>query len=387
MKINKQSIDSSRLIPFNKPYLTGNELDYIAECISRGHSAGDGEFTMRCQALMEEKFSASKILLTNSCTSALEISAFLCEIDNNSEVLLPSYTFVSTANAFLMRGATLRFVDIREDTLNMDETLIEALVTPKSKAIVPVHYAGISCDMNEINRIAKQHDLHVIEDAAQGVNAQYNDQYLGTMGTLGTFSFHETKNFICGEGGALIINDKALIAKAEIIREKGTNRSQFFRGEIDKYTWIDVGSSYLPSDILAAFLYAQLENMADITARRRHIYMQYHHQLSPLSERGIIKLPYIPDDCTTNYHMFYILVENEHRQRELLQHLKSHGIHAVFHYVPLHTSPVGLSLGYQPGMLPVTEKLSAQLIRLPFYYELSDTEILRITDEIKAYFN
>jgi len=253
--------------------------------------------------------------------------------------------------------------------------------------LIPVHYAGISCNMNEINRIAKRHDLRIIEDAAQGVNAQYNGRYLGTIGDLGTFSFHETKNFICGEGGALIINDEKFIEKAEIIREKGTNRSQFFRGEIDKYTWVDIGSSYLPSDILAAFLYAQLENMTTITAKRHHIYTQYHSQLTGLADRGIIKLPYIPDDCTTNFHMFYILVESENTQKALLQHLKSQGIQAVFHYVPLHTSPIGLSLGYQPGMLPVTERLSTQLIRLPFYYELSDAEILRITDAIKVYFD
>jgi len=342
---------------------------------------------MRCQSLMEQRFSASKILLTNSCTSALEISAFLCDIDTESEVLLPSYTFVSTANAFLMRGAKLRFVDIREDTLNMDERLIEPLLTPASKAIVPVHYAGISCNMDEIGRIAKENQLHIIEDAAQGVNAQYKNRFLGTMGSLGTFSFHETKNFICGEGGALIINDETLIEKAEIIREKGTNRSQFFRGEIDKYTWVDVGSSYLPSDILAAFLYAQLENIDMITARRRHIYNLYVELLTPLTERGILRLPYVPYECTTNYHMFYILVENEGVQKSLLQHLKGQGIHAVFHYVPLHTSPIGQSLGYQAGMLPVTERISASLIRLPFYYELDDKTIHRITNEIKTFFS
>lgn len=387
MPFNKSTQSALDHIPFNKPFLVGKELDYISECIQMGHSAGDGIFTKQCQELLEKRFEASKVLLTTSCTSALEIAAMLCDIDSESEVVLPSYTFVSTANAFLMHGARLRFVDICEDTLNMDVTQIQGALNSSTRAIVPVHYNGIGCDMDEIRSIAKRHNLLVVEDAAQGVNAQYKGGFLGTLGDLGAFSFHETKNYICGEGGALVINDEALIEKAEIIREKGTNRSQFFRGEVDKYTWVSLGSSYLPSDILAAFLYAQLENMEVITRRRKYIYTLYQSELAALAERGIIRLPVMPEECATNYHMFYVIVESHEVQKELLQHLKNKGINAVFHYVPLHTSPMGEKLGYRQGMLPVTEDLSSRLIRLPFYYELSDENIYRIVNEIKAYFD
>jgi len=365
----------------------GNEIKYMAECVKRGHASGDGVFTERCQEFIENNFQASKVLLTTSCTSALEMAALLCDVDSSSEVILPSYTFVSTANAFLLRGARLRFVDICEDTLNIDPKQIKDAVTDKSKVIVPVHYAGVGCDMDEINLIADQHGLDVIEDAAQGVNSQYKGRSLGTIGRLGTFSFHETKNFICGEGGALLINDEALIEKAEIIREKGTNRSQFFRGEVDKYTWVELGSSFLPSDILAAFLYAQLENMDRITRQREHIYNLYLELLGPLAERGILRLPIIPEGRTSNYHMLYIITEDAQVQQGLLKQLNERGVNAVFHYVPLHTSPMGESLGYRKGMLPVTEDLSARLIRLPFYFELDDGSIHRIAGEINAYFD
>jgi len=374
-------------IPFNRPSIVGNELEYISECVLKGHTSGDGVFTRRCQALLEQRFTASKVLLTTSCTSALEMAALLCDIDHTSEVILPSYTFVSTANAFLMRGARLRFVDICEDTLNMDVTQIEGVLTADSRAIVPVHYAGIGCDMDEVNQIAKRHGLDVIEDAAQGVNSTYKGAPLGTIGRLGTFSFHETKNFICGEGGALVINDEALIERAEIILEKGTNRSQFFRGEVDKYTWVELGSSFLPSDILAAFLYAQLEEMDSITRQRRHAYSLYLDLLSPLADRGILRLPIIPEGCASNYHMFFIITDSPKTQKSLLKHLNNRGINAVFHYVPLHSSPMGVSLGYRKGMLPVTEDLSARLIRLPFYFELSDEDIYRIAGEVKSYFD
>jgi len=374
-------------IPFNKPFIIGKELHYISQCILSGHSAGDGEFTKKCQELMEKLFAAHKVLLTTSCTSALEMAALLCDVDDNSEVVLPSYTFVSTANAFLLRGARPRFVDIRPDTLNIDERQIEAAINERTRAIVPVHYAGVACEMATIMEIAKRNNLYVVEDAAQGVNARYNSEYLGTLADLGAYSFHETKNFICGEGGALVVNNPDLVERAEIIREKGTNRSKFFRGEVDKYSWVDVGSSYLPSDMLAAFLYAQLENMRKITEKRRRIFDLYHELLEPVASRGILHLPHIPDNCTSNHHMFYVITQDDSTQQELLAHLKNNGILAVFHYVPLHTSPMGLSLGYRPGMLPITESISGRLIRLPYYFELTDENIREIVREIRNFFS
>jgi dTDP-4-amino-4,6-dideoxygalactose transaminase len=373
-------------IPFNKPFIIGKELHYISQCILGGHSAGDGEFTKKCQALMESRFAARKIMLTTSCTSALEMAALLCDLDEDDEVILPSYTFVSTANAFLLRGARPRFVDIRPDTMNIDEQQIEAEINERTRVIAPVHYAGIGCEMDSIMDIAKRHNLHVVEDAAQGVNARYKSSYLGTIGELGAYSFHETKNFICGEGGALVINDSELIERAEIIREKGTNRSKFFRGEVDKYTWVDFGSSFLPSDILAAFLYAQLENMQVITRKREQIFNLYHELLEPLADRGLIQRPRIPANCAPNYHMFYIVVEDHEIQQALLVHLKEKGILAVFHYVPLHTSPMGQQFDYRAGMLPVTESLSSRLIRLPFYFDLNEEEIRNVVGEIATFF-
>jgi len=373
-------------IPFNKPFIIGKELEHIEESVRSGHSAGDGKFTKKCQELLERQFNASQVLLTTSCTSALEMSAILAGIREGDEVILPSYTFVSTANAFALRGASIRFVDIRRDTLNIDESLIENAINENTKAIVPVHYAGISCEMDLIQDIARKYGLVVIEDAAQGVNARYKGQCLGTLSDMGTYSFHETKNFICGEGGAIVTNNPRYQERAEIIREKGTNRSQFFRGQVDKYTWVDTGSSFLPSDLLAAFLFAQLENMQEITDKRRKIFELYRESLMPLADEGHIRLPVIPQDCDPNYHMFYILLESEPVRASLIQYLRERDISAVFHYVPLHTSPMGTRMGYRPGILPVTENLSERLLRLPFYYELSESEILEVVEHITDFF-
>ncbi len=361
-------------IPFNRPFLVGKELYYIAQSVLSGHTAGDGMFTKKCHQLLEKKIAAKKVLLTHSCTAALEMAAILCRLEPGDEVILPSFTFVSTANAFYLRGAKLVFVDIRPDTLNIDETKIEQAVTERTKAIVPVHYAGIACEMDRIMEVARRHNLYVIEDAAQGVNAKYKNQYLGTIGDIGAFSFHETKNFICGEGGAIVLNNDRFIERAEIIREKGTNRSKFFRGEVDKYTWVDIGSSYLPSDILAAFLYAQLENMEVINNRRAEIFTYYLKALKPLEDNGKLQLPFISGQCSSNNHLFYILLNNEETRNGLMDFLKSKGILAVFHYLPLHLSPIGRSFGYRDGDLPQTESLSGRLLRLPFYYDLRNEE-------------
>ncbi len=374
-------------IPFNKPFIIGKELYYIAQSVLNGQISGDGPYTKLCQQLLENTFAIQRVLLTTSCTSALEMAAILCNIQPGDEVILPSYTFVSTANAFYLRGAKLVFVDIRPDTLNLDENLIEPAITTRTKAIVPVHYAGVGCEMESINSIARKHGLFVIEDAAQGVNAKYKDSFLGTLGNLGTYSFHETKNFICGEGGALVINNKEFIERAEIIREKGTNRSKFFRGQVDKYTWVDMGSSYVPSDILAAFLYGQLENMEKINRQRKFIYKTYYELLLPLAEHGLLRLPVIPEGCDSNYHMFYLLLKDHDTRMSLIEHLKKQGILAVFHYVPLHTSPIGQTMGYSDGMLPVTEYISERLLRLPFYFELQEMDIRTVVSEIFCFFN
>jgi dTDP-4-amino-4,6-dideoxygalactose transaminase len=373
-------------IPFNKPFIVGKELYYIAQSVLSGKIAGDGLYTKKCHALLEEMFGAQKVLLTHSCTAALEMAAMLCEIEKGDEVILPSFTFVSTANAFFLRGARLVFVDIRPDTLNMDETQIEQKISDRTKVIVPVHYAGVACEMDTIMGIAHKHSLFVVEDAAQGVNSKYKDRFLGTIGDVGTYSFHETKNFISGEGGAIVINNDKFIERAEIIREKGTNRSKFFRGEIDKYTWVDVGSSYLPSDILAAFLYAQLENMEKINIRRKELHDFYSRELIPLVNDGKLRLPYVSNECQSNNHLFYIILEDENIRNALMNHLKSNGILAVFHYIPLHLSPVGRSMGYTDGQLPVTESLSRRLLRLPLYYDLKPDEQEKIVKAIKDFF-
>jgi dTDP-4-amino-4,6-dideoxygalactose transaminase len=314
------------------------------------------------------------------------MAALLCDVGPGDEVILPSYTFVSTANAFALRGATLKFVDVRPDTLNMDERLVEQAITERTRVIVPVHYASIGCEMDVIGALARQHSLQVVEDAAQAVDATYRGVHLGTLGTLGAYSFHASKNFGCGEGGALLVNDASLAERAEVIREKGTNRSRFFRGQVDKYTWVDVGSSYVPADVLAALLSTQLRNIEQITARRRRVYEAYLSGLQPLAERGLVTLPSIPAHCTSNYHMFYVIVADVATRSALIEHLKAAGILAVFHYVPLHTSPFGLSLGYEAGMLPVTESVSDRLLRLPMYAGLEQSETAAVIAAVLAFF-
>ena len=369
-------------IPFNKPSIVGSELEYVSQAISGGHASGNGPFTKRAEKMLERSFGAQRVLLTTSCTSALEIAAILCDLGPSDEVILPSYTFVSTANAVVLRGARPIFVDIRPDTLNIDERLIEAAVTPRTRAIFAVHYAGVACEMDEIMSIARRHNLLVVEDAAQGVRSQYKGRWLGTIAHLGCYSFHETKNFSCGEGGALVINDSALIERAEILREKGTNRSQFLRGQIDKYSWVDIGSSWVPSDILAAFLLGQLENMEKITARRAQIYEQYARHLRPLADEGLIRIPQVPKHCSTNYHMFYGLTSGIEERTELIAHLQEAGILAVFHYVPLHTSPFALAQRLPQASLPVTEDISSRLVRFPVYYELTETDVKTIAEAV-----
>ena len=373
-------------IPFNKPCIVGRELHYMAETVVSGQTAGEGRFVRACERLLEKRFDATRVLLTTSCTSALEMAAILCDLQPGDEVILPSYTFVSTANAFYLQGAKLVFVDIRPDTLNLDESLIEAAVTDRTRVIAPVHYAGVSTAMRDVKALARKHDLMVVEDAAQSVNATYEGQYSGTIGDFGCFSFHETKNFICGEGGALVVRDPAVVARAECVREDGTNRRLFDRGEIDRYEWTDRGSSYLLPELLAAFLYAQLENMDRITQRRGEIYHRYRAALEPLERRGDIRLPVIPDDCATNYHMFYLLAESEPVRAALISHLKERGVLSVFHYVSLHASPVGRSLGYRRGMLPVTEATSDRLLRLPMYFDLTDDEVDAVIAGIQGFY-
>jgi len=362
-------------IPFNRPYFTGEELDLIKDAISSGKIAGDGKYTHKCQELMEKEFNAKKIFLTNSCTDALEMAAILLNIKQGDEVIVPSFTFTSTINAFILMGAKPVFVDIRKDTLNMDENLIEDKITDKTKVIVPVHYAGISCDMDKINKIAKSHGISTVEDAAQGVNAKYKDNFLGTIGDLGAFSFHETKNYVSGEGGAIVINNESLRERAEIVREKGTNRNKFIRGEVDKYTWVDIGSSYLLSDILAALLYSQLTNMDSILNKRNEIYDYYQKNLTELESKGKMTLPIIPKECKTNYHCFYILLNNEKERDRVMMQLKKKGIQALFHYIPLHNSPMGRSFGYNDKDLPITESISSRILRLPLYADLKINDV------------
>jgi dTDP-4-amino-4,6-dideoxygalactose transaminase len=373
-------------IPFNKPFVIGNELRYIQQAVTEGCIAGDGSFTLKCAALLEQRFGIHKVLLTPSCTAALELAAILCGVGAGDEVILPSYTFPSTANAFVRLGARPVFVDIRGDSLNMDESLIEAAVSEKTKAICPVHYAGVGCDMTAIMAVARKHNLRVVEDAAQGVNAFYKGQPLGAIGDLGAFSFHETKNFICGEGGALCINAPELVERAEILRDKGTNRKQFLRGQVDKYTWVDVGTSGVPSEICSAFLLAQLENMDAISARRRGLHQFYRQQLKPLEIDGLLQLPRIPDECESNWHLFYILLPDRATRDSLMSWLDARGICAVFHYVPLHSSLMGRSFGYREGDLPLTEELSGRLLRLPLFYEITEEEQHEVVTAVKDFF-
>ena len=371
-------------IPFNWPYATGKELTYAAEAQRGGHLSGDGPFTKRCHRWIEQQTGCARALLTHSCTSALDLAALLLDIQSGDEVILPSYTFVSTANAFVLRGAVPVFVDIREDTLNLDERLIEAAITPRTRAIAPIHYAGVACEMDSIVAIAKRHNLKVIEDAAQGVMASYKGRALGAIGDLGTFSFHETKNIASGEGGSLLIRDPELVARAEIIREKGTDRGRFYRGEVDKYTWQDLGSSFLPSEITAAFLWAQFEEAERITAGRIANWQRYHEMLAPLEGRGLLRRPIVPADCRHNGHIYYILLPSETDRQAVIAGLKQHGIGAVFHYVPLHSSPAGMRLGRAHGELPLTTSLSQRLVRLPMWYGLSEAQQQRVCDVLGA---
>jgi dTDP-4-amino-4,6-dideoxygalactose transaminase len=373
-------------IPFNKPFLVGRELDYIAQAVSLGNLAGDGHFSQSCCRLLEQRLSIPRVMLTPSCTAALEMAALLCDLEPGDEVILPSFTFVSTASAFVRVGARPVFVDIRPETLNLDENMIEAAITERTRVVVAVHYAGVACEMDRILSIARAHRLLVVEDAAQGVNAFYRGKALGSLGDLGCYSFHETKNFISGEGGAICVNRPGLIERAEILRDKGTNRQKFFRGQVDKYTWVDVGSAYVPCELIGAFLFGQLEMMEAISERRRQIYEYYQQSFELLAADGLVRLPHVPPECTTNFHLFYLLTRDAATRDGLLAHLNSRGIGAVFHYVPLHSSPMGRKLGCDTRELPVTDSASACLIRLPFYYTITEDEQAEVVREIAGYF-
>lgn len=361
-------------IPFNKPGLAGDELRYIADAITQGHSAGDGSYTAKCHALLRERLNAARVLLTTSCTHALEMAALLLDIQPGDEVIVPAFTFVSTVNAFVLRGARPVFCDIRPDTLNLDEHLLEQAITPRTRAIVPVHYAGVGCEMEQILAIAARHGVRVVEDNAHGLFARYRGRYLGTFGCLAAQSFHETKNIICGEGGALVVNDPAYADRAEILREKGTNRARFYRGQVDKYTWVDIGSSYLPSDILAAFLYAQLERYEQIDAIRERIWRRYDEDLRGWARENGVRLPHVPEYCRQSYHMYYIVLPSLEDRQALIALLRERGILSVFHYLPLHLSEMGRHFGGRQGQCPVTESVSDRLLRLPFYNNLTEAE-------------
>jgi dTDP-4-amino-4,6-dideoxygalactose transaminase len=361
-------------IPFNRSALEGRELEYIFQTISVGQIAGDQLFSKKCHKLLEETLGVRRALVTTSCTHALEMAALLLDLAPGDEVIVPAFTFVSTANAFVQRGARPAFCDIRDDTLNLDETRLEALITPRTKAIVPVHYAGVGCEMDAILEIAQRHGLAVVEDNAHGLFGKYRGRYLGTIGCLGTQSFHETKNITCGEGGALLINDERFIERAEIIREKGTNRARFFRGQVDKYSWVDVGSSYVMSDVLAAFLYAQLEVWREIQAKRRRLWERYHAELAEWAQRSGVRTPIVPEHCEQAYHMYYVILPSLESRQAFVAHLRARGIPAVFHYLPLHLSEYGSRWGGKAGDCPVTESVSDRLLRLPFYNHLSASE-------------
>ncbi len=365
---------NEKVIPFNRPNMTGKELYYIAEAHFNGRLAGDGPFTKRCHSWIEQRTGCSRALLTHSCTSALEMAALLLDIRPGDEIIMPSYTFVSTANAFALRGGIPVFVDIRQDTLNLDELLIESAITSRTRAIAPVHYAGVSCDMDSIISIAKRHNLKVVEDAAQGVMASYKGRALGSIGDLGAYSFHETKNVISGEGGALLVNDPELVLRAEIVREKGTDRSRFFRGEVDKYTWQEVGSSFLPGELTAAFLSAQLDEADRITEERLTKWRRYHELLEPLESKGVLRRPIIPDDCKHNAHMYYVLLAPGVDRQQVLTGMKNNGINAVFHYVPLHSAPAGRQYGRVNGSMVNTDDLSERLVRLPLWVGLTEQQ-------------
>ncbi len=373
-------------IPFNRPVTVGTEFDYIQQTIKNMDLSGDGAITKKCHALLEEILSVPKVLLTTSCTHALEMAALLLNIQPGDEVIVPSFTFVSTINAFVLRGAQPVFIDIRPDTLNLNEEKLESLITPRTKAIVPVHYAGVACEMDAILEIAGRYGIAVVEDNAHGLFAKYKGKYLGTFGCLATQSFHETKNFTCGEGGALLINDPEYIERAEMIREKGTNRTRFYRGQIDKYTWVDIGSSYLPSGILAAFLYAQLKSRQQIQSKRQQIWEYYYENLKDWAPEYGIRLPIVPEYCDQAYHMFYILLPSLEKRQALIAHLKAQGIYSVFHYLPLHLSDMGRQFGGKEGDCLVTEDVSDRLLRLPFYNDMTEADQARVVASIKKFF-
>jgi dTDP-4-amino-4,6-dideoxygalactose transaminase len=374
-------------IHFNKPFIAGKELFYIAQAvIENRHTAGDGPFTKKCHAWFEKRLNCSKALLTHSCTGALEMAAILADIQPGDEVVMPSFTFVSTANAFVLRGGVPVFVDILKDTLNINEHEIEKAITKRTKAIVPVHYAGVACNMTCIMEIADKHNLIVVEDAAQALLSTYRSKFLGTIGHMGCLSFHETKNVISGEGGALLLNSPELVERAEIIREKGTNRSKFFRGQVDKYTWIDIGSSFLPSELIGAFLYAQLEQADQIINVRQQLFRKYFDMLRPLKERGMIRLPFIDDHSDANGHIFYIITRSFLERTRLIEYLRGKDIQAVFHYIPLHSSPAGVKYGRTSGDMKVTDEISDQLLRLPLYYGMTNDEMERVVEAINSFY-
>jgi dTDP-4-amino-4,6-dideoxygalactose transaminase len=375
-------MSSEDQIPFNRSCLLGRELEYIFRTMTIGQIAGDQTYSKKCQALIEQTIGVPKALVTSSCTHALEMAALLLDIKAGDEVIVPSFTFVSTANAFALRGARIVFADIRSDTLNLDETKLEPLLTPRTRAIVPVHYAGVGCEMDAILKLANQHKIAVVEDNAHGLFGKYKGRWLGSFGCLATQSFHETKNITCGEGGALLINDTRFIERGEIIREKGTNRSRFFRGQVDKYTWVDIGSSYVMSDVLAAFLFAQLEVWQNIQSRRRRIWEMYDKALKDWAAANGVRQPVVPVHCDQAWHMYYLLMPDLERRQALIAHLKARGIYSVFHYLPLHLSDVGKTHGGLAGSCPVTEDLSDRLLRLPFYNELSETDQARVVQAV-----
>ena len=375
---------TAEYIPFNFPYATGKEPNYVAEAQRNHHLSGDGSFTKRCHQWIEQQTGCTRALLTHSCTSALDLAALMLDLKAGDEVILPSYTFVSTANAFVLRGAVPIFVDIREDTLNIDEGLIEAAITSRTRAIVPVHYAGVCCEMDSIVAIARRHNLRIVEDAAQAIMSTYKSRAPGAIGDLGSFSFHETKNIHSGEGGSLLVNDLELVLRAEIMREKGTDRGRFFRGEVDKYTWQDVGSSFLPNEITAAFLWAQLEEAPRITRERLSVWNRYHGMLASLEQEGLLRRPIVPADCQHNGHIYYILLRSENERQKVLDGLKNNGVGAVFHYVPLHSSPAGKRFGRTHGDLPLTTALSGRLVRLPMWVGLSEAQQQRVCEVLSG---
>lgn len=375
------------MINFNEGTFLGTEFDYIQDAINRRHISGDGYYTKKCNEILENKFGCKKALLTHSCTAALEISAMLLNLEQDDEIICPSYTFVTTASSFALRGAKCVFVDIKNDTLNIDENLIENVITERTKAIIPVHYAGVPCEMDKILKIAKKNNLKVIEDSAQAIGSKYQGRSCGSIGDMGCFSFHETKNVVCGEGGALAINDEQYIENAEIIREKGTNRSNFFRGQVDKYTWVALGSSYLPSDMNAAYLYPQLEKLKDINNKRKFLWNKYHAAFKFYENQGLIKRPYIPEYCEHNAHMYFLRFNDLVTRTRFIDYMKQSNISAVFHYIPLHSSPAGLRFGRYEGDMNVTDKVSDTLVRLPLFYSMEDAVQDYIIEKVSEFLN